>query len=76
MELSAKEIDEARHQAAIDAHVGCTLVPMDWDRIEKGALKKHPPVFRKTEPVSEGVRQVQVETIKRRVVKRRKHVLP
>ena len=76
MELTANEIDERNTRAAIDAHVSRTLSRVDWDKIERDALKQHPPVFRKTEPVSEVVRNVQVEAIKRRTVKTRKHVLP
>jgi hypothetical protein len=76
MELSPKEIEERNNRVAIDQHLGRTMAGMDWDATEKAALKLHPPVCRKTEPVSEGVRQVRVETVKRRAVKTKKHVLP
>ena len=76
MELTPKEIDERNTRAAIDSHLRRTMVSPFWDEIEKDALAKHPPVLRKTEPVSETVRQVQVEVIKRRQPKIKKHVLP
>ena len=76
MELSPKEIDARNTRAAINVAVNQTLAPMDWDRMEKESLKEHPPLLRKSEPVSEGVRRVQVEVIKRRQTKIKKHVLP
>jgi hypothetical protein len=76
LELTPKEIDARNTRAAIDDHLGRTMAGMDWEPIVKAALKEHPPVFRKTEPVSEGVRKVQVEAAKRRQTKTRKHILP
>jgi hypothetical protein len=76
LQLTPKEIDERNTRAAIDQHLGRTMAGMDWEPIVQAALKEHPPLLRKTEPVSEGVRQVQVEAIKRRTPKRFKSKLP
>jgi hypothetical protein len=76
LEMTPKEIDEQRTREAIDVQLNQTLARMDWSKITQAALKQHPTVFRKAEPVSEGVRRVQVEAIKRRTPKRFKSKLP
>jgi len=77
METTPQKIDKGLTGAEIERHMNKSLASMDFDALEKRALKDHPPVFRKTQSVPTAVREVGVALVKlKRQPKRKQHVLP
>jgi hypothetical protein len=65
MELTPQQIERRRNESHVRHRLDRSLAGMDWDRIERAALKKFPPLFRRTQPVSPVVAAVQFEMARR-----------
>ena len=74
--MTPQQIDEARTQAEISRQVDRSFVSLDHEETEKLALEKHPPVFRRTEPVPPEIRNLAAKLVKLKQPKRKKHILP
>ena len=77
METTPQKIDTGLTGTEIERHISTSLASMDFDALEKRALKDHPPVFRKTQVVPPVIREVGAALVKlKRQPKRKQHVLP